>query len=341
MTNTMKKPVTARNCRNLILEGATLAVLISAGSVLMTSSGASAAGLGGASRAAAVNFTIDGAFGQSLVADDFGADAAGVTDCPVYDQSMEPVDTSANDEQDALAAYLDSVGIEHTMVTECDSHWVEYNWDNEAAVNAVDDYWWSLYPMAQDDIDSNNAQAESLVAYLNAHGVAATLTTDRHGLESAEYSWDDQAAIDAADDYYYSLYPMAQADIDSNNADAEALVAYLTGHGVTATLTTDRHGLESAEYSWDDEATSNAVDDYYWSLYPMAQADIDSNNADAEALVAYMADHGVTATLVTDRHGLESAEYDWNDQAANDAANDFYAARYPDMYSEMDAAAAE
>ena len=53
----------------------------------------------------------------------------------------------------------------------------------------------------------------------------------------------------------------------------------------------------------------------HWAKYPMAQADIDSYNRDAEELVAYLLSHGVVASLTADRHGIATASCDETEAA--------------------------
>ena len=173
----------------------------------------------------------------------------------------------SNAQQDQLAAYLVGRGIADTVVQDGDSHWVDVDYLDQSASDAVDDFYWSLYPVAQAEIDAENTTTDALATYLTDHGIAVTTSTDRHGYHSVDWNYDDPAAEMAVEDFYWDQYPTSAADIASINAGAEAEVAYLTNKGFTATIETDRHGIESSIYDGNNDAIWTALGTYWSTLY--------------------------------------------------------------------------
>ena len=144
--------------------------------------------------------------------------------------------------------------------------------DDQAANDAVDDFYWALYPTPQADIDAENADTDALAAFLQARGIAVTVTTDRHGIRYADWNYDDPAAETAVDDYFWLAYPISAEDIAAMNADTEAEVAYLTANGLVASISADDHGIETAVFDESDDAIWTALDDY-WSTDTTATYD--------------------------------------------------------------------
>lgn len=179
---------------------------------------------------------------------------------------LPPVDpATVNAEQDELAAYLDAHGIAYEMITEGEFHWVEIDYEDEAAANALDDFYWEKYPMPQDVIDQINSDAESLAAFLRDRGIEVTVITDRHGLQYADFDWENVDVQTALDDYYWSQNPLPQDVIDQINADADALAAFLQSKGFEVTVTTDRHGIKTAEWDWENTEIQAALEEYWGS----------------------------------------------------------------------------
>ncbi|MCU1400012.1 MAG: hypothetical protein JWN62_3121 [Acidimicrobiales bacterium] len=208
---------------------------------------------------------------DSSATDDTTVDDSGVGDWGNWDDTQWIAESNA--EQDQLAAYLDAHGIAYTIETDEGatpaetSHWVDVDYTDQAASDTVDDFYWSLYPTSQADIDAYNAETDSLVSYFQAHGVDVTVTTDRHGYRDAEWNYDDANAESVYEDYEWDQYPTSPEDIASMNADTEAENAYLVAHGFTATITTDKHGIETDVYDENDDAVWTALDDYWSTQY--------------------------------------------------------------------------
>lgn len=183
----------------------------------------------------------------------------------------------SNAEQDQLAAYLTAHGIAFTIEQDGTGQdgtgegapwrWVVVDDADQAANDAVDDFYWSLYPVAQDEIDAENADTDALAAYLRDHGIAVTSSTDRHGFHITDWNYDDPAAETVVEDFYWEQYPTSPEEIAAINAEAEGEVAYLTANGFAASIETDRHGIESSVYDYEDEAIWNALDAYWSTVY--------------------------------------------------------------------------
>ncbi|MCU1392876.1 MAG: hypothetical protein JWM34_1304 [Ilumatobacteraceae bacterium] len=174
---------------------------------------------------------------------------------------------ASNAEQDQLGAYLTAHGIAYTTQVDDSGegdYWVVVDDTDQAANDAIDDFYWQLNPTPQADIDAANADTDALTAYMQAHGVAVTVTTDRHGYRNVDWNYDDPTAEGVYEDYEWTLYPTSPADIASMNADTEAENAYLVGCGFTATITADKHGIETDTFDQNDEAIWTALDNY-WS----------------------------------------------------------------------------
>lgn len=265
---------TPRRSRRLLLCGA-----IALTGLGLTSFTVADAAAPAATPVRSVAVAADNASTDDTATDDTATDDTATDDTATDDTDWAAADTDwvaeSNAEQDQLAAYLDDQGIAYTVEQSSDEdgsswRWVDVDYSDQAASDAVDDFYWSLYPVAQSDIDAANADTDALGAYLEAHGIAVSTSTDRHGFHTVEWNVDDPAAENAVEDFYWALYPTSPEDIAAINTEAEAEVAYLTANGFTASIETDRHGIESSVFDYDDDAVWAALDTYwstdsYWS----------------------------------------------------------------------------
>jgi len=129
---------------------------------------------------------------------------------------------------------------------------------------------------------------------------------------------------------------LPQELIDELNAETDALAAHLDAAGVTYTVV-DEDGLRYLDWDFDDEAASDAVDSFYDGLYgdldldadEMSQELIDELNAETDALAAHLDAAGVVYTIV-DEGGLRYLDWDYDNEAATEAVEAFYSARYGD-----------
>lgn len=164
-------------------------------------------------------------------------------------------------EENALAAHLDSLGIAYEMVDFGfgSLRYVEWDYEDEAANEAVEDFWAERFPLAPEEVAAMNAEADALAAHFDAAGVRYTIDTDPDGVRWVEWDEGDPAA-EAAVDVFYALTPEEVAEI---NADADGLAAHLTAAGIEHTVVTDPDGSRYVEWDYEDEAANAAVDEYY------------------------------------------------------------------------------
>jgi hypothetical protein len=110
-------------------------------------------------------------------------------------------------DEDALAAYLDGLGIEHRMVDlgVLGVRTVEWDTGDPAANEAVEDFWDGRDPMPPADVAVYNEHEEALAAHFDAVGIAYTVDTDPDGARTVEWDYDDPAANAAFDEWSTSM----------------------------------------------------------------------------------------------------------------------------------------
>ena len=178
-------------------------------------------------------------------------------------------------------------------------------------------------------MEESNADSTELAAYLTSLGITNTLHTEDDGWLWVEWNYEDPAAQTAVEDYYWNKFPTPQEEIDQINAENDELVAYLRAHGIEVTVSTDRHGIESAEWNYDDPAAQIAVEDYYWEKYPIPQEQIDEMNAETQALVDFLVSKGFTASVTVDRHGIATPNFEYTDDIG-EAMAEYYGSTSPE-----------
>jgi len=115
------------------------------------------------------------------------------------------------------------------------------------------------------------------------------------------------------------------AERATDNADSEALAAYLTAHGVAFTRMVDSDGWIEIEWNEDDEAANLAVDDFWWERDPYSADEIAGYNTETAEVSSLLTEAGIAHTIVTDPHGRQDVAYDENDDRANEIVDDYYA----------------
>ncbi|MEM7284772.1 MAG: hypothetical protein AAF480_00335 [Actinomycetota bacterium] len=121
------------------------------------------------------------------------------------------------------------------------------------------------------------------------------------------------------------LEDLTDEDIAEINAETDALVAHLADNGVTVEVETDDNGLRFPVLDDADEATWDLVDQYYEETYgdlefddidfELTDEDIAEINAETDAIVAHLADNGVTVEVETDEDGVRWPAIDDADEA--------------------------
>lgn len=174
-----------------------------------------------------------------------------------------------NAETDDLAAFLDERGLAYTIETdELGSRWVDYDYDDEAVSDAVDEFYAARYPMTEEEIAERNAEEDALAAYLDEQGVAYTADTDAYGVRLVEYDWEDEAVVTTVDEFYAAEYPLTADEVAELDAEADALAAAFDAAGIDYTVGTDAWGARFVEWDYEDEAANEVSDGVYEQLFP-------------------------------------------------------------------------
>jgi hypothetical protein len=121
-------------------------------------------------------------------------------------ECMEPLSpeevAATNEDEDALAAHLERQGIAHTRETDADAiRRVVWDENDEAANDAVDEFWASRHPLSPEDVAEWNAEEDDLAAFLDERGIAYTRETDAYGIDNVIVA-DDEAAGEAVEEFY-------------------------------------------------------------------------------------------------------------------------------------------
>jgi hypothetical protein len=192
------------------------------------------------------------------------------------DHSTADANNIAETNQDAarLAEFLKSKGIAFTMHEDPTGNWVETTPGDNSASDAIEDFYWQSHPTPQSEIDAQNAEAQEIVAHLQSRGISASITTDRHGMQSYNYDVDNPRVDDAMDDYWWTKAPTPQADIDAANTDVREVVAALKSQGIAAEVITGKHGVLEWKADTNDERTVEAITAFYANKYPDADSGI-------------------------------------------------------------------
>lgn len=188
---------------------------------------------------------------------------------------------------------------------------------------------------SDEEVAELNADTEGLAAALESAGILITRSTDSNGFVSVEYDYEDEAAQDVAERYWFERYPPEPIDPDElaeNVRINDALAAALDAVGVTYERTTDLSGWESLEYDYDNPAANEAVDAAYAEIFPPEPPSaemIEQMQADNDQLAAAFTEAGIAHTLVRDEIGWEWIEWDVDDEATNAAVMDVFDSLYP------------
>jgi hypothetical protein len=219
-------------------------------------------------------------------------------------------------EEQAVADALDAAGVDYDWSEAEDGlRWVEIDWDDDAAVEALEDHWSEAFDL--EDIDSEaieiddlgdyeltdeeiadiNAEVDEMVAALEAAGVAVNVTSTEDGFKDIEI-------VD---------------DSDETNDKVDAVFEELWG---------DEGDLEILEGDFDVDEVFDAEfeacfdeGDFAFDLTP---EDIGEINADSEELIEALEAAGVPVTSTTDEDGVIEFEIDSEDASVLDAADEVF-----------------
>ena len=145
---------------------------------------------------------------------------------------------------------------------------------------------------------------------------------------------------------------LTDEDIAEINAETDAIVAYLAQNGVTVEVETDELGIRFPAIDDADEATWALVDQYFEETYgdefdefdfedgdvdfELTEDDIAEINAETDAIVAYLADNGVTVEVETDEDGIRWPVIDDEDDATWELVDQWYVDTYGDDFEMLE-----
>ncbi|NNK91381.1 MAG: hypothetical protein HKO87_03035, partial [Acidimicrobiia bacterium] len=210
----------------------------------------------------------------------------------------------------------------------------------DGCIDLHDDFFFDE-ELSQEEIDEVNAEAAALAAAFDAAGISYEMVTEDIGFTFVEWDWEDDAANEVAEQVFKDLYgdeewfdeELPQDVIDEINAEGAALAAAFDAAGVSYEMVTEDIGITYPEWDWEDEAAEAVADEFYKDLYgdeewfdeELPQEVIDEINAEGAALAAAFDAAGVSYEMVTDEMGVTYPEWDWEDDAAKDVVDQFYA----------------
>lgn len=172
-----------------------------------------------------------------------------------------------------------------------------------------------------------NVEQQELSKFLTDRNIENTLQPEESdsSLVNAVFDVENAAAWDAVNAFYDQKYPASPESATGTAAEAQRLVDYLIGKGFAASVQVDGNGLSYASYDGENQATSDAVEDFWWEASPLPQDVIDADNAESTKFVEFLKAKGIEATLTADRHGVLMVGLNWDDQATHQAAMEYYA----------------
>jgi hypothetical protein len=187
-----------------------------------------------------------------------------VEDCG---EAWAPEDIAeTNEEQDALAAFLDQRGIAHTAETdEMGIRWVVYDDSDEAATDAVDQFYAERYPLTPEELADANSEEDALAAFLDERGIRYTRDPGADGVDYVVWDENDDAATAAIGEFYAERYPTPPEVLAELQAQEDELAAFLDERGVRHTREADAEGIRWVVWDDNDEAANAAVEEFHES----------------------------------------------------------------------------
>ncbi len=137
----------------------------------------------------------------------------------------------------------------------------------------------------------------------------------------------DSMSIDCGVPYVPTAEELAAA-----NADTDALAAVLDRFGATYSVVTTDDGFTYIESDYQDMVVSSIISSYWESRYPPVpptQAEFDDVKKQNDGIAKALDAVGVTYTRSTDEAGWDLMEWDYENPAAQEAIDAYYAELYP------------
>lgn len=209
------------------------------------------------------------------------AGATGAQDDPPEEQAQEeevvddcgedPTDediAASNEEEDALAAFLDERGIPYTREEEDGIRWVFWDENDQAANDAVDEFFAERYPLTPEDVAAANEEEDALAAFLDERGVRYTRDASADGVSYVVWDENDEAASAAVEEYYAEHFPTPPEQLAALQAQEDELAAFLDQRGIAYTREADAEGVQWVVWEDTDDAANAAVEEFYESQGP-------------------------------------------------------------------------
>ena len=130
----------------------------------------------------------------------------------------------------------------------------------------------------------------------------------------------------------FEPYVPTPEDLAAANADTDGLAEVFDRFGVSYTRLADDYGYAWLEYDYEDVIAESVAASYWTALYPVQPPTVDelaANRAETDALAAAFDAAGVAYTRNSDESGWEWVEWDYEDPAAQAAADQVYGELYP------------
>jgi hypothetical protein len=120
-----------------------------------------------------------------------------------------PEDIAAsNEDEDALAAFLDERGIHYTREPDADGiNWVLWDMNDGQAEDAVEEFYAERYPLSPEDREAANAEQDALAAFFDERGIRYTRDTGADGVDYVVSDENDEATSEATADFFAERYP--------------------------------------------------------------------------------------------------------------------------------------
>lgn len=146
-------------------------------------------------------------------------------------------------------------------------------------------------------------------------------------LQRSESATESLVVGDSAADCATEYVPSPEEVAESNEA-TNGLIEAFDRFGIAYVANTDDNGYVSVEYAYDDVVAQSVADSYWQALYPpepIPQEELDAVIEMNDILAERFDAAGVVYTRAVDEFGWESFEYDYEDPAAQAAAEEAWA----------------
>ena len=136
-----------------------------------------------------------------------------------------------------------------------------------------------------------------------------------------------------------------EEELAASRTEAEGLAAVLAPAGIEHTIESDPMGFSWVEYDDEDGVAQAVANSYYRTLYPEEWAEpfdeeiyeipdeeLEHMREENAALTAVLDEAGIAYELMTDEGGWEWVEWDFEDPAAQEAVDAYYAELFGDEW---------